>query len=242
VDVSISTPAEPGTISVNDLFQFGGTGSLGSYSIIGFIDPDPMDATRTVLRLASLPGSPIVVPPVDSSWPFKVIRQPRKVESSRVELPPRVVIDFLASGYGRTENQFDPYTPIGGGPIDPNVFVTSPIIIWFDRSGSIERVLCERVAYDALGSPTHTIVPWVAVPDGFLYLLVTSLEVRDDGAVVTTVDDALADSESHWVAVNNRNATVNVVGNGDPGDAGLTLAERLFNTRSTVHNRNLEKQ
>ncbi len=199
-----------------------------------------------------------VMPPLPGSgaatYPFVIHRQPRKLESSRVELPEGYVIDTRYSG-----------------PLNPNADITNPPMIdagrsWFheiiklpfyddvvpaEKARKLKEAASIRVIFNATGSidriyyynPNLNIdynPNFVAgiLPDGFidsriplssLYLLVTTFEINPKPN-----HGVLDDPSNLWVTISNSTGGVNI-GYNVPS-FGATLGNRILSARSLATN------
>ena len=101
MSVHIYPPFESDAILVNDYISL--NFNSVKYRIIGIApsnNTDPDGTTLVTLTLSSGMGGAVLpaLPPVGSSVPFIVNRQPRKLASSRVDLPNGFLVDLRYSG------------------------------------------------------------------------------------------------------------------------------------------------
>ncbi len=199
-----------------------------------------------------------VMPPLPGSgaatYPFVIHRQPRKLESSRVELPEGYVIDTRYSG-----------------PLNPNADITNPPMTdagrsWFheiiklpfyddvvpgEKARKLKEAASIRVIFNSTGSidriyyynPNLNIdynPNFVAgiLPDGFidsriplssLYLLVTTFEIEPK-----LNHGVLDDPSNLWVTISNSTGGVNI-GYNVPS-FGATLGARISSARNLATN------
>ena len=199
-----------------------------------------------------------VMPPLPGSgsatYPFVIHRQPRKLESSRVELPEGYIIDTRYSG-----------------PLNPNADITNPPMTdagrsWFheiiklpfyddvvpsEKARKLKEAASIRVIFNSTGSIDRIYYynpnlnldynpNFVAgiLPDGFidsriplssLYLLVTTFEIEPK-----LNHGVLDDPSNLWVTISNSTGGVNI-GYNVPS-FGATLGNRILSARSLATN------
>ena len=218
----------------------------------------PVDLGMNLQLTLSAGQGMAVMPPLPGSgpatYPFVIHRQPRKLESSRVELPEGYVIDTRYSG-----------------PLNPNADITNPpmtdagrswfheiikpgfyasaipadaekafkearsIKVIFNSTGSIDRIYYYNPNLNLDYNPN-----FVAgiLPDGFidsriplssLYLLVTTFEIEPK-----LNHGVLDDPSNLWVTISNSTGGVNI-GYNVPS-FGATLGNRILSARSLSTN------
>jgi len=118
-------------------------------------------------------------PLFDKKLPYQVFRQPRKSATRPMELPGGTVIDLQNSGLGLTG-------------IDNTFNTTAPIVIVFEPSGQVGRIL------DMSDTPTET------VPTDTIHFLIGRIDqVGIDGEDFSspTYGKNLEDANSIWVSI-----------------------------------------
>ncbi len=159
-------------------------------------------------------------PQTTGGIPFAIFRQPRKVESSRVELPPGFHVDLRFSG---------PLNGSGGSVLNEQTntdtngvldFPRNPIIpraneirILLDETGAIDRLFY----YSATPGPNGQIVG--VIPTDSLYMFVTSNEI--DSSI-----NPITEPSNLWVTINGTTGGVNV-GYNAVGSGTITEARGL---------------
>jgi prepilin-type N-terminal cleavage/methylation domain-containing protein len=214
--ISIPLPLEH--TATNPLIQAGDQVRLNHSSVLYSVDAIPPGAAPGTLGISlslGLSGFGQVRPAltVGSMVPFVVYRQPRKLESSRVDLPDGYMIDFRYSGPTGAMNQA--------------VAASSPdadVRIFFNSDGSIDRY----TYIDATG----TLVP-VTMQDS-MYLYVAAME--DDPLTQTIFDNS-----NMWVTADRATGVANVGYNVAP-DPSLPLLGQLFYARGLSKSRQSANQ
>lgn len=167
LEVTLDTPFEPGVINQNDTISFGGFSAryrINSEPMVDTADPtmmtffiawddDPTEAKLDTDGIDFLTGT--VAPELDNDLSFVVYRQPIKVESSVVDLPPGYIIDLRYSGpadpgtfepnhLSSTSDDPDTFTAFGLA-IDANADLALPanneVRITFNGQGALERAI-----------------------------------------------------------------------------------------------------
>ncbi len=157
--------------------------------------------TGGYIPLPSLPPAGASPP---EGVPFAIFRQPRKVESSRVELPPGFHIDLrfsgpLNGGGGSVLNE-QTNTDTAGTldfPRNPIIPRANEIRVLLDETGAIDRLFY----YSSIPGPAGQIVG--AIPTDSLYMFVTSSEI--DNAI-----NPITEPSNLWVTINGTTGGVNV--------------------------------
>ena len=128
---------------------------------------------------------------------FTVYRQPRKLESSRVDMPTGYLIDLRLSGQSDgVQMLFDQDDRSAGTAENPN-----SIVYLYNRRGAIDRFF-----YSAdIGSGLQRLFN---IPTEPAYLLVREYSTDDGGELVGNV---LASNRTMWVTVDPGTGTANVV-------------------------------
>ena len=198
-------PAKEKVIQLGDRIRLN-HGSI-RYPIIG-LPPNgggPNVPGRINLRIG-LPGNPadlyggeVVLPrPVENTntpIPFVIERTPRKIESSRVDLPDGYIIDLRYSGYWNgTTTDF--------AVVDDQ----EPIEMIFNRDGSLDRLRVDSV-YG--GAPYNA--------RGAIDLLVTEYRPNDANLVgVPAAQAVLGNPAALWVTLGHQTGGVSVGNNSPP--------------------------
>ena len=217
-------------VQANDEISF--NGSSYRYRIL------TVDTTGTTLTLDPNISAPF--PMLGAGAPFVIHRQPRRLESSLVELPDGYLIDLRYSGPLQTDdpslatyfNQ-DQTVDIPGGDLPASV------VLQFDASGGVSRVLFE-------GMTLHTGATTVAgelqsiQPTGSLNWLVTNFNPNSidpvSGAPATAADSPIGNPSNKWVTVDQVTGSVNVASAAIPSGGG-PLAAQILESLEIANNR-----
>ncbi len=199
------TPALSITAGEGDYIEFGNSGI--QYEII---NPVPVNQGIQIRLPFMVPAPPEIV-----ELPFKIYRQPVRVESSVVRMPRNLFLNFLWSGHGIDGNQF------GAG--------TGSVRVWFNKDGSIDRVINRTSGL-------------MERPSGPLYILMCTGE--GDEVDVTELDDDtsikaqrfIEDDNNLWIVVDHLNGGVSLGAIAELGSAG-TLAAKITASRLLAKNR-----
>ena len=244
VDITVSIPkpyqwddpAKEKVIQLGDRIRLN-HGSI-RYPIIGLplSGGGPNIPGRINLRIG-LPGDPadpattageLVLPkPVantNTPFPFVIERLPRKIESSRVDLPDGYIIDLRYSGYWNGTNG----TTTEFAVLDDD----QPIELIFNQDGSLDRLRVQGAvsAADAPGAPYNArgaidLLVTEYRPEDALLVPGRDLNLNIDLTLRETVARAvLANSASLWVTLSHQTGGVNVGYNEPP-----TAADRAEN-------------
>jgi len=204
--VTISpAPFETGIIQSNDEISF--NGSSYRFRIL--------TATGGVLTLDATGSAPI--PPFTTGVPFVIHRQPRRLESSLVELPEGYLIDLRYSGPS-------------GSPF--GTFAGSFVELHFDANGGVAEL------FDVNGNRVQ--------PTGSLDWLVTNFDpnavapkAADPTATEPTSreDDPIFRPTNKWVTVDHVTGSVNVASAAVPSSGVADLATAISESREIAVNR-----
>ena len=202
--MAIAIPLPLEHTATNPLVQAGDQVRLNHSSVLYSVDAVPGGVPLGISLNLGLSGYGQVRPALvaGSTVPFVVYRQPRKLESSRVDLPDGYMIDFRYSGPTGAMNQA--------------VAASSPaadVRIFFNSDGSIDRYTYT----DAMGMLIS-----VTMQDS-MYLYVAAME--DDPATPTIFDNS-----NMWVIADRATGIANV-GYNSPPDGALPLLGQLFYAR-----------
>ena len=207
-----------------------------------------LSAGQGVAVMPPLPGSGAAI------YPFVIHRQPRKLESSRVELPEGYLIDTRYSGplNANADILTPPLTDAGRSWFDEIIKLpfyddvipaekarklkeAASIRVIFNSSGSIDRMYYYNPNLNIGYNPSYVAG---TLPDGFvdsqiplgsLYLLVTSFEVQPKPN-----HGVLDDPSNLWVTISNSTGGVNI-GYNVPS-AGGALGNRILSARNLATN------
>jgi type II secretory pathway pseudopilin PulG len=209
IEAIINKPLEHDTVSGNLVVQVNdgirlnhGTVRYRIANVAEDQTTNPVTLKLTLDFKGAVPGAPLYPePPIVNDVPFLIDRQPRRMESSRIDLPAGNFVDLHYSG-----------------PLEGNTMLFAAagdnydIKVLFDRTGGIDRIY--------FGDPTNPMNS--RQPQGSLYFLV----VDDD----LGKQDQLDRSSNLWVSVNNVAGGVNI-GYNAPPPTNLSFPERLASAR-----------
>ena len=191
-----------------DYIEFGHSGI--QYEIIGA----PLDQGIQIRLPFMVPAPPELV---DVGIPFKIYRQPVRMESSVVRLPRNLFLNLSWSGFGMSGEQF------GWNGVLPIPPANASTTVWFNRDGSIDR------AYDRDAGTMVRV-------DGPLYLLMSTGEGDEIDVTALGAQRYIEDDNNLWIVVDHRNGGVTLGAIAELGTAA-TLAERITASRSLAKNR-----
>ncbi|MDA7884860.1 type II secretion system GspH family protein [bacterium] len=253
--LDIYPPFESDAILVNDYISL--NFNSVKYRIIGIApsnNTDPDGTTLVTLTLSSGMGGAVLpaLPPVGSSVPFIVNRQPRKLASSRVDLPNGFLVDLRYSGpinenantaglLGEpSRSWFDeiilPPDASGGSVAQLNMgYASRTVQIIFDSNGGVDRVYYYNpyldVNYvDEFENPAD--FPDAdkfgfgfidsRIPNGPLFFYISEYEIEP------LPNNGVLDSPANlWVTLNNSTGATNVASNTVPTDPNAALGARI---------------
>ncbi len=256
--LEIYPPFESDAILVNDYISL--NFNSVKYRIIGiedsettFTDP-PESVPYKVLTLSSGMGGAVLpaLPPVGSSVPFIVHRQPRKLASSRVDLPNGFLVDLRYSGpINENANTAGPLVEPSRSwfdeiilPPNPNLnsvaklntsYASRTVQIIFNSNGGVDRVYYYNpyldVNYvDEFENPAD--FPDAdkfgfgfidsRIPNGPLFFYVSEYEIE------SLPNNGVLDSPANlWVTLNNSTGATNVASSTVPTDPNANLGARI---------------
>ena len=196
--------------------------------------------------------------PRDRGVPFVVHRQPRRLESSVVELPEGYIIDLRHSGpllFGSTPEE-DMLFASYGCPLNQNQAPSGgggggaggeprPIVLHFDANGGVsrmffadEQVFSSSVITDGIGT-LGTIQP-----TGALQWLVTEFDPNAfgaDGNYATPTDQPIFNPINKWVTVDYLTGGVNVASAAVP-QTPTDLRDAIIQSRAIANDRQSASQ
>jgi prepilin-type N-terminal cleavage/methylation domain-containing protein len=163
---------------------------------------------------AVLPAPNLTQPP-DPGLPFLIYRKPRKLESSRIDLPSGYVIDLRYSGPVSTR---PPATNTGTvfNQMNPDT-----IELMYDDHGAVERIY-----YTEPGPPPARVS---VIPLDTIYFFVADVEA--DPAVLPIYQPG-----NMWVTLERASGSANVAYNAPP-PTGLPLDQQVETARTLAANR-----
>lgn len=252
--LDIYPPFESDAVLVND--YIGVNFNSVKYRIIGIAPSDNTDPDGTALvtlTLSSGMGGAVLpaLPPVGSSVPFVVHRQPRKLASSRVDLPNGFLVDLRYSGpinvnantegplVEPTRSWFDeiilPPDPNAGAVANLEMaYASRTVQIIFNSNGGVDRVYYYNpyldVNYvDEFEDPTQFPQPGRVggfidsrIPNGPLFFYVSEYEIE------SLPNNGVLDSPANlWVTLNNSTGATNVASSTVPTDPNANLGARI---------------
>ena len=203
--VRIAIPLEPKMILQNDFISFG-TGST-KYRILN-------DPSGGILQLDSGLGGGILPPlPITDgqtpSLPFIVHRQPRKLASSRVDLPDGFLVDMRYSGPVDRNTQKSIFDVVV-----PEDYLSRTVQIIFDSRGAVDRFYFHN----------GTQIDW-RIPRTPLYFYISEYETDP------LPNDGVLDSPANlWVTLNHNTGATNVADSTVP-TIGNNLGDRIYSAR-----------
>ncbi len=231
IDISPLPPPNPELklsirVGIGDYIEFANSG-------VRYAITNPLPVNQGITMEVPFSGP---VPPYDLMnnipLPFRIHRQPVRVESSVVRLPNNLFINLALSGHGTAlttpppdQNRFSGYQfrdftpPAPAGHTDPANYPQcnmppqpdASTKIWFNRDGSIDKVTTREFIPMPPGLPPliHDFSSMQA-PAGPVYLLMANAD--DDDIDATQLDGSswLADDNNLWIVIDDRNGAVSV--------------------------------
>jgi len=207
MQISIPIPLEH--TEVNPLIRIDDVVRLNHNSVryrVRNVIPRPSDGELVLVLALGIEGDSIrPVLQKDALVPYVVYRQPRKLQSSRVELPNGYFIDLRLSGPLVPTPSSAPTAPdwIRGSVLDANLDPrpeVDDIRLFFNSHGAVERFTA------AAGVPSSPI------PKGPFYFYVTNY----DPDLSTDAIQSLQNPAGMWVTIDNSTGSTNVAYNAPP--------------------------
>ena len=254
--IEVPPPFESDAVLVNDYISV--NYNSVKYRIIGIEDSqtrtDAQNFPFKLLTLSSGMGGAVLpyLPSLNSGVPFVVHRQPRKLASSRVDLPNGFLVDLRYSGpinenantaglLGEpSRSWFDeiilPPDASGGSVAQLNMgYASRTVQIIFDSNGGVDRVYYYNpyldVNYvDEFENPAD--FPDAdkfgfgfidsRIPNGPLFFYISEYEIEP------LPNNGVLDSPANlWVTLNNSTGATNVASNTVPTDPNAALGARI---------------
>ena len=162
----------------------------------------------------------------DPGLPYLIYRKPKKLESSRVDLPNGYVIDLRYSGpidrRPPATNTGTVFNQVSPSP-DPTIPIPDPdsIELMFDDHGAVERI------YYSFPTPMPERVSWI--PTDTLYFFIA--DVESDTSVFPIYNPG-----NMWVTLERATGSANVAYNAPP-PSGLPLNEQVEYARTLAKER-----
>jgi len=177
--------------------------------------------------------------------PFVIHRQPRRIESSLVELPEGFMIDLRYSGAPIADPMQDEYgtylSQDGLENYQQNVDASynGEVVVQFDSTGAVDRMFYFDLLRAPSSMPNGRII--AEIPQSQLFWFVSAYDpdvVVDSGTTVTPLDSP----SSMWVTVNHLTGSVNVASSAQPthsvdldGSGDVTLADAIIESRAIAN-------
>lgn len=216
--------------------QYNGTGSLtflGADLVTAGVRPnDFIEVNNSGVRLPitavtatqadvtnTLPNPPV---PTGVNLPFKIYRQPVRIESSAVRLPNNLFINLCYSGYSVAGAEMNLINPAVVDPLNPAYNV--PAVVWFGSDGSITRVFDRNsVSMVTANSPVN--------------LLMCS--ANRESADLTNLEstDFIRDDNSMWITIDNRTGGVTMGKMAQIADLTAPVSEQIRQSRLLARDR-----
>ena len=234
-------------IQANDEISF--NGSSFRYRITG-VTESPTDLSLTIATSDN--SQAVSAPPPNlgtTGVPFVIHRQPRRLESSRVELPDGYIIDLRYSGpllpnddtsstdeeagTFLNQNQSDTFLA-GADPVG--------VVLHFDATGGVERMFFVDTNNVA---PIGTEAIKLIQPTGALNWLVTEFDPNAFGAngnYASAQNDPIFAPNNKWVTVDHVTGSVNVASAAVPARAADDLRAEISGSRAIANNRQSASQ
>ena len=254
-EIEVPPPFESDAVLVNDYISI--NYNSVKYRIIGIGNSQTRtDAQKfpfKVLTLSSGMGGAVLpsLPTAILGVPFLVHRQPRKLASSRVDLPNGFLVDMRYSGpinmnantsgplVEPTRSWFDelilPPDPSASAVAQLNMaYASRTVQIIFDSNGGVDRVYYYNPYLDvnyidefedpALFPQSGRVAGFIdsRIPNGPLFFYVSEYEIEP------LPNNGVLDSPANlWVTLNNSTGATNVASNTVPTDPNASLGARI---------------
>lgn len=190
-------------VKVGDIIRFNRTGHYFDIYDVNYTPTANSFGYARFRKLSSVPES--VPPPVTSGTglQFEVLGQPKRLNSSPLQLPDGIVVDLRHSGIGAEGTQFQ----FTAGDADH-------VIIAFDGTGVLSYLYFDAAAADVDG-PVHLLVGKLEQMQDADATSTTPNPLTYDASnnVQVTYDKNLADPSNLWVSVGSRNGTITTAEN-----------------------------
>jgi prepilin-type N-terminal cleavage/methylation domain-containing protein len=183
---------------------------------------------------------------IGATTPFVINRQPRKLESSRIDLPPGYIIDLRASGELNLAAATRDFPNAGDNPTKPASIGRpffyeeddlGPVTYLFNARGGIDRYM---FSVDDNGPPVRTVRS--RIPQTTQFFLIRELGVHEGDEDESLV---FSDAASVWVTVDPTTGSANVIYPRQPSpiipwaadslNAQITFARQSAGTSSSAN-------
>jgi len=230
-----------GMIREFDLIKFNYQGHVYQIDVVtpkaGFVDSD---LANNHWKLVPVTGPLNFVPPNSPATgvPFQIFRAPVKLSSGSIQLPEGIVIDLSASGFDTPDNTLTAPVSAWGFQSAPAALIspatqdTSPVMITFMPSGSVDKVWC----WDNLPVNNNPKPVWRGQePVTPIHLLIGRRELlpltptpKNDP---NKADYNWQDPTNLWVSINVQTGLVATAENAVPKNTGDTVYQQLLDVR-----------
>jgi len=244
--VTIPTPFEHDAaanrpvVQINDEISF--SGSSHRYRIIS------VSTNGAMLGLDTTGSAPLPVLG-GSGAPFVIHRQPRRLESSLVELPEGYIIDLRYSGPVLSGASLEFGTHLNQNQTDAAGDGPSSIVLQFDASGVVSRMFFEGVnvygPVAQLADPSNVGSELQMIqPIGALNWLVTEYDPNaiDANGAYLPGQDPLDSPNNKWVTVDHLTGSVNVASGAVPDPNVTNLGTAIGQSQAIARNRQSTSQ
>ena len=227
-------------IQANDEISF--NGSSYRYRILEVNEEDQFRLNLTL----DLAGGPAPAPnlgeprdeghdPSTNGVPFVIHRQPRRLESSLVELPEGYIIDLRYSGPLLPNDPSTSEDEMLGTFLNESQAGDEPlgVVLHFDANGVISRMfLVNTNSFEPVGAPLQ--------PIAALDWLVTEFDpnaIGPDGNYISKLDDPIFSPNNKWVTVDHLTGGVHVASSAVPVPVGNDLRAEINGSLVIARNR-----
>lgn len=213
------TELDEAGVENDDLIEF-------NYSGVWYLLHD-VSATAAKIRIQA--GDP--TPPNGVDMPFRIRRQPIRIQSSAVQIPNGMFLNLAFSGQGIDDSSFglpNPY-PVVPPPPPPVPDPSYSTKVIFNRDGSISR-LTERD--DTTGQPTL-----VASDGNTVYLLMANSDSDQIDMSNMNGTQFLYDPDNLWILIDGRSGGVSVEKLATVPDKSETFDNQLEASRRVAKKR-----
>ncbi|MDG2015086.1 MAG: prepilin-type N-terminal cleavage/methylation domain-containing protein [Pirellulaceae bacterium] len=206
------------------------------------------------------PAQPEINIPINKPLPFKIYRQPVRIESSAVRLPNNLFLNMALSGFGKAETLLDPNgdlvddanlylgrqfhdfenVPPVAHPDEGNYPAPEGVTrIWFAASGAVSLVTQREFVPSPVEPPHLTGVydySTMVRPTGPIHLLMCSANRESADLTDLESNNYLRDDNSMWITIDNRTGGV-TMGKMANIESATLLNEQIQETRALARDR-----
>ncbi len=179
-----------------------------------------VDLSPTSMEVEYLAPNPLI--PANVALPYKIYRQPVRIESSAIRLPNRLFLNLAFSGYSVDGAEMNLINPSVNDPNDLGYNI--PMQVWFGSDGSITRVFDRNQAAMVRANSPVT------------FLMCSGNRDSTDLTNLANTD-FLRDDNSMWITIDNRTGGVTTGRMAQITDLSAPLADQIREARLLARDR-----